>query len=53
MAAGLPPSSWLCFDDEECSVLSADDLAALFAPSSQSSALAAILFYGRRPGEAK
>ena len=45
--AGLPPRSWLCFDDTECTLLTADDLAALFAPSSQSVALACILFYSR------
>ena len=46
--SGLPPRSWLCFDDAECTLLSADDVAALFAPSSQSAALACLLFYSQQ-----
>ena len=36
---------WLCFDDEECSAISAAELAAAFAPDSRSAALACMCFY--------
>ena len=44
----VPPQSWLCFDDEQCSVLTAEDITTLFAPTSQSPALACLLFYRRK-----
>lgn len=49
-ACQLPPTSWLRFDDEECTLLSADEVHALFSPASQSAALACMLFYARVDG---
>ena len=45
LGASLPDGGFLCFDDEECAALSAEELAAAFSPASRSAALACLCFY--------
>ena len=47
----LPDGSFLCFDDEECSALSAEEFAAAFSPASRSAALACLCFYRLRAAD--
>ena len=48
LGASLSGGAFLCFDDEECAALSAEDLAAAFSPASRSAALACLCFYRLR-----
>ena len=45
LGTSLPAGGFLCFDDEECSSVSADELASDFSPASRSAALACLCFY--------